>query len=80
MSNVAKPGTHLTKREWQVCQLVARGYSTKQAARELCINPRTVEDHRLNAYARYGVNNIMSLLQKLTAEGLPCPCCGRERQ
>lgn len=72
-----RPGTPLSQREMQVCRMVAEGMTTKQIARELQCSPRTVEDHRLNAYAKYQVNNIMGLLHKLTAEGLPCPCCGR---
>jgi len=45
----------LTKREYQVVQLLLRGHSTRSSARELGIAPETVRLHRKNLYAKLDV-------------------------
>nr|WP_241247015.1 MULTISPECIES: helix-turn-helix transcriptional regulator [Kocuria] len=35
----------LTRKEWQVAQLVARGLTNRQVAEELVVSPRTVDGH-----------------------------------
>jgi DNA-binding CsgD family transcriptional regulator len=42
----------LTKREYEVVQLLLRGHSTRSSARELKIAPETVRLHRKNVYAK----------------------------
>jgi DNA-binding CsgD family transcriptional regulator len=43
MRNQQEP--ELTRREFQVLELVAKGYSAKEVAQEIDIAPRTVEGH-----------------------------------
>lgn len=45
----------LTKREYEVVQLLLRGHSTRSSARELGIAQETVRLHRKNVYAKLGV-------------------------
>ncbi|MDD9369627.1 MAG: helix-turn-helix transcriptional regulator, partial [Acidimicrobiales bacterium] len=45
----------LTPRELEVAVAVARGASNPQAAAELCISRRTVEDHLGRVYRKLGV-------------------------
>jgi DNA-binding NarL/FixJ family response regulator len=51
----------LTRREQDVVELISRGMRNKEAARELRISPRTVEDHRSNAMKKRGVANVHAL-------------------
>jgi DNA-binding NarL/FixJ family response regulator len=52
----------LTAREIQVLELVARGMSTAEAARELVVTPATVSKHLENAYRKLGVRNRAAAL------------------
>lgn len=51
----------LTRREWQVAELVAAGKSNRAIARTLGISERTVEDHVANALARHGFSSRAQL-------------------
>ncbi|HTK71606.1 MAG TPA: helix-turn-helix transcriptional regulator [Croceibacterium sp.] len=42
---MAEQGTGLTRREIQILEFVARGFSAKETALEIGIAPRTVEGH-----------------------------------
>lgn len=55
----------LTKRQQQVCGLVALGWSNKEIAAKLGIEPRTVESHRANVYGKMGVRNAVELVRKM---------------
>jgi predicted ATPase/DNA-binding CsgD family transcriptional regulator/Tfp pilus assembly protein PilF len=46
----------LTRRELEVLQLLARGYSDKRIADELYISPRTAMTHVSNILSKFGVN------------------------
>jgi len=46
----------LTRRELEVLQLLARGYSDKKIADELYISPRTAMTHVSNILSKFGVN------------------------
>lgn len=54
----------LTERERLILGQVVRGASSKEAARALGINPRTVEFHRSNIMKKLRVRNTAQLLQK----------------
>lgn len=54
----------LTERERVILGQVVSGASSKEAARALGINPRTVEFHRSNIMKKLGVRNTAQLLQK----------------
>lgn len=44
--------SRLSDREKSTLALIVRGMSNKQIARELAISPRTVENHRANAFEK----------------------------
>ena len=52
----------LTARELQVLELVARGMSSAEAARELVVRPATVSKHLENVYRKLGVRNRAAAL------------------
>lgn len=53
----------LTDREATVCDLIARGRTTREIADELKISPRTVEWHRASIFAKKGVRNAVELVR-----------------
>lgn len=55
----------LTPRQIKVCELVAKGYTNKEAAASLGIGARTVEDHRRYAMEKLGVRNAVELTRKV---------------
>ena len=64
----------LTEREADVVRLLARGYQTKQVARELGIAIKTADRHVQNAYAKIGVSTragatLFAMEQGLVAWG-----------
>lgn len=60
----------LTDRERQVLQLLAEGRTTKQAAAELYISPKTVETHRAKIMEKLGMDNLAELTKYAVREGL----------
>jgi DNA-binding CsgD family transcriptional regulator len=57
------PGSrHLTRREHVVLAQVIKGASSKEAARNLDISPRTVEFHRKNIMRKLGARNVIDLM------------------
>jgi DNA-binding CsgD family transcriptional regulator len=57
------PGSrHLTRREQVVLAQVIKGASSKEAARNLDISPRTVEFHRKNIMRKLGARNVIDLV------------------
>lgn len=55
----------LTKKQQEVCELVALGWSNKEIAAKLGIDHRTVETHRANVYDKMKVRNAVELVRKL---------------
>lgn len=51
----------LTKREWQICQLLAQGYEVKEVAEQLQLSFKTVHTHRANAMSKLNVKNNVEL-------------------
>ncbi|MEU4060372.1 response regulator transcription factor [Rhodococcus qingshengii] len=47
----------LSKRQEQIIELVAEGYSGKEVARLLGMSPKTVESHLQRVFDRYGVRS-----------------------
>lgn len=63
ISSLNFPGREpLTRRERDVIQLAATGWSNKQIAEKLGISHRTVEDHRSNIMHKLGLKNMTELL------------------
>lgn len=59
----------LTPRELEVAVAVARGATNPEAAAELCISRRTVEDHLGRVYRKLGVHDRRALADALGATG-----------
>jgi two-component system response regulator NreC len=55
--------TSLTRREIDVLQLIARGYTNKQVADALSLSVRTVETHRANVMAKLGVVSRVEMVR-----------------
>ena len=55
----------LTSKQQVVCDLLARGLSNKQIARQIGITFRTVEYHRQEIYKKMDVRNVVELVRKL---------------
>ena len=61
--------TQLTKREHQILELIARGFSTKDCAQALYLSPRTVETHRSNIASKLGTNSVAELTRIVSGTG-----------
>lgn len=60
------PGVEmLTGRERVVLAQIVKGASSKAAARNLNISPRTMEFHRANILRKLGVRNVAELIYKV---------------
>jgi DNA-binding NarL/FixJ family response regulator len=60
----------LTDREYDVLQLVAKGYSNKAIARELSITLSTVKTHLRHIYRKLGVDDRAQVIIKAIKEGI----------
>jgi len=61
--------TLFSKREREVLELVAMGFSSKQIAAKLFITEKTVESHRKNMVEKAKVKNTMQLISYAAATG-----------
>lgn len=61
---------HLSPREQEVADLVARGATTRQIGRALCIAEYTVQDHLKHIFDKTGVHSRRELLQCLYLDSL----------
>ena len=59
-----------SKREKEVLQLLAKGYSTESIAKKLFITAKTVETHRSNLVAKAEVRNTNQLIAYASSRGL----------
>jgi FixJ family two-component response regulator len=59
----------LTKREGEVLAQLVSGASSKEAAAELGISPRTIEIHRAHVMAKLGAKNAADLVRIVMSEG-----------
>ncbi|MET3973343.1 LuxR C-terminal-related transcriptional regulator [Bradyrhizobium barranii] len=57
--------TALTRKQKQVCELVAEELSNKEIGVRLGIGHRTVEFHRAQVYRRLGVRDAVELVRKV---------------
>jgi DNA-binding CsgD family transcriptional regulator len=60
----------LSPREQEVVDLVARGVTTRQIGRALCIAEYTVQDHLKHIFDKTGVHSRRELLQRLYLDSL----------
>lgn len=56
---------HLTSRELEIIDYIAKDYGNKQIAQELFISERTVETHRKNIFRKTNTHSAVSLLDML---------------
>ena len=54
----------LSKKEHEVLQLIAEGFTTKQIASKLFVSARTIETHRANIIKKLDVKNTAQLIKK----------------
>jgi DNA-binding NarL/FixJ family response regulator len=62
--------SHLTARELEVLNLVAKEFSNHQIAEKLFISERTVESHRKNIFRKTGAKSIVGLIRFAIDNGL----------
>ena len=67
-SDKATTLSQLTRRENEVCQLLARGLDVKSIAAELSLSHKTVHVHRANAMDKLGVKNNVELAKLFSQE------------
>lgn len=61
----------LTKRETEVAELAARGYTAREISALLHISERTVETHVANLRSKLGIRAKAHLVREITKLGLP---------
>lgn len=59
--NPGSPTHQLTPRQYQVADLVSRGYTNKGAARTLHVSTKTIEKHLGDVYRRLGIDSRAAL-------------------
>lgn len=59
---LGKPSIHLTKRETEILQLVAKGLTNQKIADKLNVSIRTITNHRANMHKKIGVSNTIHLI------------------
>lgn len=60
----------LTRRQREVLQLIAEGYSTKEISAQLHVSVKTVETHRLKMMQNLNMHSIAELTKYAVKEGL----------
>jgi DNA-binding NarL/FixJ family response regulator len=66
----AEPLNRLTRREKEVIQLAAEGFSTTEIAEKLFISARTCETHRANLMSKLGLQTQTDLVRFAIRKGL----------
>jgi DNA-binding NarL/FixJ family response regulator len=64
------PLRKLTARQFQVLQLLAAGYSTREIARRFNLSVKTVETHRAEIMSRLGMDRLAELVKYALSVGL----------
>jgi DNA-binding NarL/FixJ family response regulator len=59
----------VTPREREVLNLILKEYTTQEIADQLFVSIRTVETHRKNLFAKFGVKNVVGLVIKALQMG-----------
>jgi DNA-binding NarL/FixJ family response regulator len=70
--NEAQPATilHLTGREIEIIQLIAKELSSHEIANTFCISIPTVETHRRNVMQKLGVKSVVGVVKYAMRHGL----------
>jgi DNA-binding CsgD family transcriptional regulator len=59
----------LTPQEVQVAMVLSEGKTTREAAAQLFLSPKTIEYHLRNSYRKLGINSRDALFEILKTEG-----------
>jgi DNA-binding NarL/FixJ family response regulator len=74
LGQVRRPAREpLSAREQEVLELVARGATNREAARQLFVSEATVKTHLLHVYAKLGVNDRAAAVAEAFDRGLLTP-------
>ena len=65
-----EPGSFLTRREQQILEFVAHGWSAKQVAQRIDIAPRTVERHIENIRMKMNARNTPHMITCAFSSGM----------
>jgi DNA-binding NarL/FixJ family response regulator len=83
-SNTYQTTETLSERELQVLELVAKGLTNEQIAKDLDISKRTVDNHISNILNKTNTDNRVALVRWALQWGKVCldnvNCCTIERQ
>jgi DNA-binding NarL/FixJ family response regulator len=60
----------LTPREQEILRLMAEGHSKKKISDQLCISPKTVENHRANIMAKLDLHSTLEMVRYAARLGL----------
>ena len=60
---VKDDGTHFTRREKQVVELLAEGFTNEEIASKLFVCKRTVDTHRQNMLEKFAAKNVAELIR-----------------
>jgi ATP/maltotriose-dependent transcriptional regulator MalT len=63
----------LSQRELEVLELIARGSTNREAAKQLFISEATVKTHLLHVYAKLGVNDRAAAVAAAFSRGYLTP-------
>ncbi|WP_433393408.1 response regulator [Micromonospora sp. KLBMP9576] len=74
MRQMRQPASEpLSQRELEVLELIARGATNREAAKQLFISEATVKTHLLHAYAKLGVNDRAAAVATAFSRGYLTP-------
>lgn len=65
-----KSESHLTRREKEVLELIARGMSNKEIANQLTLSIHTIDSHRKNLLMKFDAKNTAELVRITIEKGL----------
>jgi DNA-binding NarL/FixJ family response regulator len=64
-----EPSIYLGRREIEVLELIAKGFTNQDISEKLFISPSTVDTHRKNLIMKLGAKNTASLISIATEDG-----------
>lgn len=64
------PVDQLTKRQREILQLIAKGYTSKEMAQMLALSPKTIETHRTQLMKQLDIHDVAGLVRYAIRVGL----------
>ena len=62
--------SHLTKKELEIIQFIAQGYTNKEIAEKAFLSIHTIQTHRKNIFKKLNINNTSELLMFAVKKGI----------